>query len=188
MSAKHPTKCTIPVRISYEHLKTPMSFGDGQAAKYGASLILEKKKEMAVAKVMSAMRAAYEEGLATLKGKGKTAPSFEELIADGPLHDGDQKKDGDPAYKGSYYLNAKNSRKPLVIDTDREDILDPNQIYSGMYAKAAIGFFVFNKAGNRGIGCSLDMVMKTRDGEPLGSTISIDEAFGDDDDDDDLLS
>ncbi|MCR5487425.1 MAG: DUF2815 family protein [Lachnospiraceae bacterium] len=190
MSAKHPTKCTIPAQISYANLNQPRAFGD-QPAKYGASLIVSKKDEMAKAKLMAAMKAAYDEGISVLKGKSKTVPTFEEIIADGPLHDGDLKKDGDPAYKGAYYLNAKNSRKPLIINTDREEILDPSEIYSGIYAKCAIGFYAYNKAGNRGIGCSLDIVMKTADGDPLGTAISVDEAFAEDDDEassDDLLS
>lgn len=183
MSAKYPTKCTIPVRISYANLNQPRAFGD-QAPKYSASLILDKKNTLAVSRVEAAMRAAYEDGLSVLKGKGRVAPSFEEITADGPLHDCDAKKDGDPAYKGAFYLNAKNNRKPLIINSDKEEILDPSEIYSGIYAKAAIGFFPYNKAGNRGLGCSLDIVMKTADGEPLGTTISVDDAFADDDDDD----
>lgn len=183
MSTKFPTKCTIPVRVSYANLNQPRAFGD-QAPKYSASLILDKKNTLAVSKVEAAMRAAYDDGLSVLKGKSKVTPTFEEITKDGPLHDGDTKKDGDPAYKGSFYLNAKNSRKPIIVNSDKEEILDPSEIYSGIYAKAAIGFFAYNKNGNRGIGCSLDIVMKTADGEPLGTTISIDDAFDDDEDDD----
>ena len=183
MSAKYPTKCTIPVRISYANLIKPKAFGD-QQPKYSASLILDKKNTLAVSRVEEAMRAAYDEGLSVLKGKSKVAPTFEEVTEDGPLHDGDKKKDHDPAYKGAFYLNAKNSRKPLIINSDKEEILDPGEIYSGMYAKAAIGFFAYNHTGNVGLGCSLEIVMKTADGEPLGSSISIEDAFSDDDDDD----
>lgn len=183
MSEKYPTKCTIPCRLSYVNINQPRAFED-QQPKYSASLIVDKDNTAAVEKINKAMKATYDEGLSILKGKSKTVPSFEEIIEAGPLHDGDKKKDGDAAYKGAFYLNAKNNRKPMVINKDREEILDPSEIYSGMYGKAAISFYCYNKAGNRGIGVSLDIVMKTKDGEPLGSTISIDDAFADDDDDD----
>ncbi len=183
MSKKYPTKCTIPCVISYANLNQPRAFGD-QAPKYGGSLIVDKKDALALAKIEAAMKAAYEEGLSVLKGKSKAAPSFDEIVADGPLHDGDTKKDGDPAYKGAFYLNAKNNRKPLIINTDREEILDPGEIYSGIHAKCAIGFYPYNKAGNRGLGVSLDIVMKTADGEPLGTSISVEDAFSEEEDED----
>ena len=182
MSKLHPTQCTIPCRISYANLNQPRAFGD-QDPKYSGSLIVNKKDTLAVSRIEAAMRAAYDAGLSILQGKSKTAPTFEEITSDGPLHDGDKKKDGDPAYQGAYYLNAKNNRKPRIIDEDRNEIIDPSEIYSGIYAKCAISFYPYNKAGNRGLGCSLEIVMKTGDGEPLGSSISIDEAFEDDDDD-----
>ncbi len=183
MSAKHPNMCTIPCIVSYANLNQPRAFGD-QEPKYSGSLIVKKSDVTAKARLDAAMRAAYEDGLSILKGKSKVAPSFEDIIADGPLHDGDTKADGDPAYKGAYYLNAKNNRKPMIVDTNKNEILDPSEIYSGIHAKCAISFYAYNKAGNRGIGTSLQIVMKTADGEPLGSSISLDEAFEDDDDDD----
>ena len=75
-----------------------------------------------------------------------------------------------------------------MVDADKNEILDPSELYSGIYAKAAIGFFCYNKNGNRGIGVSLDYLMKVADGEPLGTTISVDEAFDEDDEDDDFMS
>ncbi len=186
MSKLHPTQCTIPCRISYANLNQPRAFGD-QDPKYSASLIVDKNDALAVSRIKAAMKAAYDSGVSILQGKSKVAPSFEEITENGPLYDGDTKKDGDPAYAGAFYLNAKNLRKPRIVNEDREDIIDPSEIYSGIYAKCAISFYPYNKAGNRGLGCSLEIVMKTADGEPLGSTISLDEAF-DEDDEDDLLS
>ncbi len=90
MSAKHPNMCTIPCIVSYANLNQPRAFGD-QEPKYSGSLIVKKSDVTAKARIDAAMRAAYEDGLSILKGKSKVAPSFEDIIADGPLHDGDTK-------------------------------------------------------------------------------------------------
>lgn len=187
MSAKYPTKCTTGPKtlLSYLTVTQPRAFGD-QKPKYSVSAIIKKSDTLTLSRIDAAMRAAYEEGQSILKGKGKTVPTYEEIIADGPLHDGDEKKDGDPAYAGSYYINAKNERKPGVVDVNKNEILDPSELYSGIYGRVALSFFCYNKNGNRGISASLDYIMKTADGEPLGSTISVDDAF--DDDEDDFLS
>ena len=184
MSAKYPTKCTTgpQTRLSYLNVNQPRAYGD-QKPKYSASLIIKKSDTLTLSRIDAAMRAAYEEGLSTLKGKSKVAPTFEEVTEDGPLHDGDLKADHDSNYAGCFYINAKNERKPRVIDENKNDILDPSELYSGIYGRVAIGFYAYNKNGNRGIGCSLEIIMKTADGEPLGSTISIEDAFSDDDDD-----
>jgi len=184
MSKKHPDKCTTGrVRCSYLNINAPKAFGD-EKPKYSVSLIIPKDDAATLKKIDAAMRAAYENGISILKGKGRTTPTYEEIIAQGPLHDGDKKKDGDSAYQNAFYLNAKNERRPRVIDVDKNEILDSSELYSGIYAKVAIGFYCYNKKGNRGIGVSLDILMKVADGQPLGSTISIDEAFEDEDDDD----
>lgn len=76
-----------------------------------------------------------------------------------------------------------------MVYPDKSEILDPSELYSGIYAKAAIGFYCYNVQGHRGISVSLDFLMKVADGKPLGSVISVDEAFDDDDEDgDDFLS
>lgn len=190
MSKKHPNKCTTgpKTRCSYLNVNQPKAYGDGKP-KYSASLIIPKDDVATLTKIDAAMRAAYEDGGSVLKGKSRTVPTYEEIIADGPLHDGDKKKDGDPAYKNSFYLNAKNEQKPGLVYPDKSEILDPSELYSGIYAKAAIGFYCYNVNGHRGIGVSLDFLMKMADGKPLGSVISVDEAFEDDDEaGDDFLS
>ena len=54
--------------------------------------------------------------------------------------------------------------------------LAPQDIYSGMYGRVTLNFFAFNSNGNKGIGCGLGNVLKTKDGEPLagGSTAAQD--------------
>lgn len=119
MSKKHPTKCTTGARTrcSYLNINAPKAYGDGKP-KFSASLIIPKDDVATLNKIDAAMRAAYEDGVSILKGKGRTVPTYEEIIKDGPLHDGDKKKAGDSAYQNAFYLNAKNERRPGVVDSN----------------------------------------------------------------------
>ncbi|MEG1166068.1 MAG: DUF2815 family protein, partial [Oscillospiraceae bacterium] len=48
--------------------------------------------------------------------------------------------------------------------------LAPSDVYSGMYGRVTIRFFTYNTSGNRGVGCGLGNVLKTRDGEALSAS------------------
>ena len=66
-----------------------------------------------------------------------------------------------------------------MYDANLQEILDPTQIYSGMYGRVNVRFYAFSNSGNVGIACALNMVQKLQDGEPLsGSRITAEEAFG----------
>ena len=104
-----------------------------------------------------------------------------------PLRDGDEKED--EVYEGCYYLNAKCSTRPGIVDRDREPITDEDEIYSGVYAVVSVTFFGYDVSGNRGVACGLNNVMKAKDGERLGGRVSADTEFNGvelDDEDDDL--
>ena len=93
--------------------------------------------------------------------------------------------------KGCYYLTAKTSRKPQVVDLDRDDIFDEEEVYPGCYVRATLVFFPYNNEG-KGVGCLLNNVQKLEDGERIGGgAASAAEDFDDEDDledeDDDLM-
>ena len=82
---------------------------------------------------------------------------------------------------------ANEDRPPLVVDRDRNDIVDTSEVYSGCYAQAVISLYPYNFNGRKGIGVGLSAIRKLSDGEPLGSTrITVDD-FSDDLLGDDLL-
>ena len=89
----------------------------------------------------------------------------------GGLRDGDEEKD-DPAYAGSYFINANSAQKPGVVDADLNPILDINEFYSGCYGRASITFYPYNAQGSKGIACGLNNVQKLEDGEKLGGATS----------------
>ena len=167
------------VKMSYLHILEPASI-NGSDPKYSGSFLIPKGSPD-VEKIRAAIQAAYDEGQARLKGSGKTVPPLASLKT--PLRDGDAERPGDEDYAGFYFVNANNNAKPGIVDRDLNPILDPDEVYSGMFGRVSLTFFAFNKNGNRGIACSLNNVQKIKDGPRLGGHASAAEDFGGLDDD-----
>ena len=75
-----------------------------------------------------------------------------------------------------------------IIDKDRNEILDPDEVYSGSWGRASINFFPYDSNGNKGVGVGLNNIQKLKDGEHLGAArASAEDDFADDFNDDDDL-
>lgn len=179
----NPTKViTGPnTRWSYANVWQPKSINGG-APKYSVSLIIPKSDTETVSKVKAAIKAAYDEGQAKLRGNGKSVPALEYMKT--PLRDGDKERPDDEAYKNSYFINANSGTAPGVVDANCQPIIDTSEVYSGVYGRASINFYAFNSNGNKGIACGLNNLQKIRDGEPLGGKARAEDDFATDDDDD----
>ena len=180
----NPTKVITGKRTVFSYLtvnepKTPLG---GGTPKYSVSLIIPKSDTVTVEKIKAAIQAAYDEGLTKLKGNSRTVPALEDLKT--PLRDGDRERNGDDAYRNSWFINANSSSKPGVVDADRKPILDSSELYSGIIGKASITFYAFNVNGNKGIACALNNLQKLADGTPLGGHSRPEDDFADDEDDD----
>lgn len=123
-----------------------------------------------------------EEGQAKLKGNGRTVPALTAIKT--PLRNGDTERPDDPAYAGSYFINANSATAPGIVDADCNPILTRSEVYSGVYGRASINFYAFNSNGNKGIACGLNNLQKIRDGEPLGGKSSAASDFTTDADED----
>ena len=180
MSEKRSTIVTTgKVRLSYEHLIAPAAINDGDDPKYSASFIISEK----------AVQDAIKQGITSNWGGKK--PGKLKL----PLRDGDDERPDDEAYKDAYFINANCTTKypPFIVDANKRPITNETEIYSGCYGLGVVSFYPFDSNGNRGIACGLLGFVKTGNGEPLASRISVDDALeGVDlsayvDDDDDLF-
>ena len=76
-----------------------------------------------------------------------------------------------------FTASCKPERPPFVVDGNVQPIIDPTQVYSGIWANVSVTFFPYNAAGKKGVGCGLNGVQKVRDDEPLGSTVTAQDAF-----------
>lgn len=114
--------------------------------------------------------------VATAKFGKKAAAMLEKGQLKNPLRDGD---DSDQDYlEGLYYLTARSSDRPDVVDEDLDDIIDSKEFYGGAEARMDIWLYAFDKAGNRGVAAILNNVQKTGEGERKGGRRSAADAFG----------
>lgn len=167
---------TGEVRISYEHLLKPHAQNQGDDEKYSCTVLIPKSDLATKQRLDAAVQAAITEGVAAKWGGVRPQqPSV-------PLHDGDGLRPNGEAFgdecKGHWVMTASSIHRQDIVDMNMNPIIEPTEVYSGMYARVCLNFFAYNAKGKKGIGCGLGPVQKTRDGEPLGGRISAAEAFG----------
>lgn len=168
------------VRFSYVHVYEPTAMEEGQDKKYNVSILIPKTDKKTIKK----FRDAEKEALAALKiANGGKLPKAGKLEI---LRDGDEEKEGDEAYEGMYFFGASSLKKPRIFDINLDEIMDPDEFYSGCWGRATVNVYEFLK-GKKGITCGLQGLQKRKDGEPLGGGGASASDFDDDFEDDDML-
>jgi hypothetical protein len=154
------------VRFSYCNLTTPKVPLSGGDPKYQTTLLLPKSNVAMKQLIDKCIADAIEEGVKSKWG-GVRPPTLAV-----PIHDGDgaRPSDGMPygdECKGCWVFSASTKDKPQVVDARVMPILNDSDIYSGMYGNVSVSFYPYYKSGKKGIGCGLNNVMKTEEGESL---------------------
>ena len=169
---------TGKVRLTYAFLWKPRPADEEnqRAEKFSTSLLIPKTDQQTIQLFNAALQNAIIQG--QQKGLwGAALPSNFKV----PLRDGDAEcAEKGEEYAGHWFLNASSTRRPQIVDINRNDIWEESDVYSGCYARVCINLFPFSQRGNRGIGCGLEAVQKICDGEALGGVpVDVNEAFGD---------
>lgn len=181
MNESTTTKMNIgEVRFSYCHLFTPEAVSDGADKKYSVSVIIPKTNTQLIAGIKQCINAAYQQGLAS-RWKGRKPAAWKN-----PLRDGDTERPDDESYANSYFINVTSRTKPGIVKrmtiggvTKLVEVTNEEDVYSGCYGYVSVNFFPFANAGNNGVACGLNNVLKTKDGEFLGGRSSALNDFGD---------
>lgn len=177
----NPTTITIgEVRLSYCNVFQPQPPFNNPAGekKFSVTVLVPKSNPAAKAAIDAAINAAIEAGVSAKWG-GVRPPMPSICVHDG---DGPRPSDGQPfgaECKGCWVFTAtcKAEQPPFVVDQQVQKIINPTEVYSGCYANVNVTFYAYNQAGKKGIGCGLNGVQKTRDGEPLANRVTAEEAF-----------
>lgn len=177
------------VRASYPHLDKPYGGDDGGQPKYSIVALLPKATHGAAKEViMKQIELAKKNHPG---GPLKVAPSM--LF----LKDGDVDFPDKEDYEGMWVLSARESKRPDVLDMDKTELTDPNEIVDEIYGGCWVSIVIRpwsqdNKFGKR-INANLVSVLKRKDDEPFGEgRVDTSEAWDDeedwenDDDDDEV--
>lgn len=167
---------TGKARFCYANIWTPKKNDSGKEV-YSVTIVIPKSDTETYNKISAAIQEVYSGSEEVLKGNNKSVPKLEDIKI--PLRDGDEEREGDPIFAGSWFINATSIYAPGIFDVNRNVISDTNQVYSGCYGRASISFYAYNKKGGRGIACGLRGLQKLEDGEQLGGFASVADDFAD---------
>ena len=157
------------VRLSYVNLFQPRPPFNNPAGepKYSVTILVPKSNAAAKALLDQEIARAIEAGVGSKWG-GVRPPQPAICVHDG---DGPRPSDGSAfgeECRGCWVFTASSKTRPSIVDGNLQPILDPTQLYSGIYANVGVTFFGYNASQNKGIGVALDNVQKVSDAEPLG--------------------
>ena len=170
--------------VSFPNLFTPSEF-EGKK-KYGVTALFKKKDKKTWDKLISLV------DLAAKDKWGKAASAISLFVH--PLKDGDDKADASMEgkyenYRDHYFLSFQSEYQPGIVNREREDILDPDEIYPGCVGRALVNVYAWEYQNNkgavmkRGVSFGLQHFQKWDDGERFGgSRTSAADAFAAEDD------
>lgn len=167
------------VRLSYANIWKPRKSEDSDALRYSVCLLIPKTDKKTIRAIKEATQNAITIGHAKLANKSGKLPSSIKT----PLKNGDDKDQEE--YHGHYYINCSSTNKPGIVDRNREQITDPDLVYSGCYARVSInlGAYVYGNGTSKGITAYLNNIQFVADGPRLAGGPSAEEEFDDDFDD-----
>lgn len=171
---------TGKVRLSYCHLFQAYAH-EGNDPKYSCTILVPKTDKDTIGKIKKAIEAAKQAGLKAIGDKSGNIPANVKTS----VHDGDgttpnSGEEYGAEAKGHYVINCSSKQKPLIVDRNRNEIIDSSEVYSGCYARVSINFYAYNTNGNKGIACGLNNVQKLADGDYLGGRAAAKDDFKDD--------
>jgi len=175
---KSPTRVTTgKVMLSYVNVFAPYidPKKPGEPGKYKCLLLIDKKDKETVAKIRAAIKSVETKMIAE-----KYAGKPPKKAIKNTLNDGGEDKD-EEEYEGKFYMNVSSNRRPPVVDRNLEAITDPEDLYSGCYARVCLNFYYYWTDESKGITAGLESIQKIANGPRLGgSSSNVVEDFGDD--------
>lgn len=160
----NPYQIVIQGRLSYPQLFRPKAFsteGDQSAAKYSASILMDKTKHADSIKKVQATIAAVAKAKWPVK-----LPNFKKC-----LRDGSEKPETDGYGDEIMFISASNTRKPQVVDRNPKNAIteDQDKVYAGCMVKAVLNLWAQdNKYGKR-VNASLEIVQFIEDAPRFGA-------------------
>lgn len=165
-----------PIGIaSFITLKEPRAIVEGNEPRFSITLIFDKAAQNT--KQFKELEEAIEQALMQKWPNKATRPR--DLRS--PFRDGGEKEGIYEGYKrGDIFINPWSQKKPGVVDINRQDLLDLDDVFAGWTARANVRPFAYDRAGKRGVGLFLDNVQFLREGKRLDGRKAASESYPDD--------
>lgn len=163
------TRIVIPCRFAYLNCWRPVEQYNG-VQKYTISALIDKEDQETVTKVQEAIDYVKQNSLQIWGGR---LP----INLKTPLHDGDEERPENSAFRNCYYINAKSRDAPQIVDEQVKPITNQAEVYSGCYGKISLTLYGYNMGGSKGIAAWLGNIQKTHDGERYAHRINAADEF-----------
>lgn len=168
---KDPRRVTLKnVRLSYPNVWEARAFadGDGKPA-FSAAFLIPKDTTLGkdtILDIEDAIEAAKE-----AEWDNKIPKIKRSNIA---FRDGDDDQDGEidlkPENEGMMIVPARNYKRPKVLDRDKTELVEAdNVIYGGCFVDAIVTFWAQTYKNTPRINCSLEGIRFREDGEAFGA-------------------
>lgn len=134
--------------LSFAQLFTPRPGFDGKDPVYSCTLIFDE-----AAQKTPAYKAMQEACVAAARKKWGDNVNLKTVEM--PFRDaGTKSYDG---YRpGCTFINVKNKQKPGIVDRNREDVLLPEEVWSGQLVRANVVAFAWDPVGKKGVSFGLN--------------------------------
>ena len=176
MAVGKPARTSPAVRVSYPTLFNPRAFQAGSEPKYSITLMIDKKNEEQM-KFLKQLHTDMQEALIEAWPDESKRPRVS-LIGDtrSPIKDGDKTVNNNgiplaeknPEYEGHFIIRASTASRPVVVDRNKSEILDANEIYGGCFCKVCLNAYTYAMSANSGVTFGLNGVQKWSDGDSFG--------------------
>ncbi len=137
---------------------------EGAEPKYRCTIIFEPGSDLTELKQLAG-KAAFE------KWGDKKPSNFRSPFRTGPSRRRDDGTYPDGFREDTIDITATSTRRPVVLDANREEITESSdELYGGCYGKLIVTAFAYDKGGNKGVSFGLLGVQKLEDGAAFGGT------------------
>lgn len=164
-----------PVKLSYCNVWKPGKTPQG-TLRYSCACLFPEEDKALEKKVNEAIQEAISTSLEKNKFPKSALPILKKPLRNGTTEFETGQRGEE--YNGMLYFNCGNEEQPEIVDTNLDPVMDEKEVYSGVWAYVDVSFFGFNQSGNKGIGVSLNSIMKFKDDKRIDGRKSAKQAFG----------
>jgi hypothetical protein len=159
--------------LSFANIFTPRPRFEGQQAVYNCSLIFDQAQQKS-----PAYKALQDACIAA--AKKEFGDNVNLKTVEMPFRDAG-KKTYDGYHPGHTYISPWSKNKPGVVDVNRQDILVPEEVWSGQLVRANVVPFAWNAQGKKGVSFGLNhlQVIQSEGRQRLDGRPSAGSAFDD---------